>query len=335
MRVRKWWLVNEDELFVRAIVGNPGDDTHRLVYADWLDERSDPRGSYLRAETEWAKGRRELSWTPPTTEPEREAVFALQCLATGLDQVWVARVSRPPVGVCCEHVVFERGVSPASEQAVRAYEEQVGFTLPTQYRALLLNHDGGRVYPDTVPGSGGVPSFRFFRQLDELARDTITLTTFHDVSTVLDELIEADPEPGARLLWIAGEEQVLMLQIDGQRVGRVRSCEGCDLSCSPAVVGSLGELLARMKSSDPDWVWLAIAGRTDELLRVLERGPGVNAQDGYWSPLYAATNWGREDTVRELLARGARVPPAYKGGRGYSLYPEIRQLLDEAFRRGK
>lgn len=42
--------MSEDEAFIRAIVDNPGDDTARLVYADWLDERNDPRGPYLRAE---------------------------------------------------------------------------------------------------------------------------------------------------------------------------------------------------------------------------------------------------------------------------------------------
>ena len=44
--------MNEDEAFIRAIVDAPGDDLPRLVYADWLDDRADPRGPYLRAEHE-------------------------------------------------------------------------------------------------------------------------------------------------------------------------------------------------------------------------------------------------------------------------------------------
>ena len=44
--------MSDDEAFIRAIVDSPGDDTPRLVYADWLDEHSDPRGDYLRAEAE-------------------------------------------------------------------------------------------------------------------------------------------------------------------------------------------------------------------------------------------------------------------------------------------
>src|SRR5439155_11828794 len=91
--------VTEDEAFIRAVVDSPGDDLPRLVYADWLDDRSDPRGPYLRAELEWAKPWR--SGERPTDSPE------LREMAAEFDPVWVARVSRPPMGACCEHVRFE------------------------------------------------------------------------------------------------------------------------------------------------------------------------------------------------------------------------------------
>jgi uncharacterized protein (TIGR02996 family) len=34
--------------FLAAIRENPDDDTHRLVFADWLDEHGDPRGAMIR-----------------------------------------------------------------------------------------------------------------------------------------------------------------------------------------------------------------------------------------------------------------------------------------------
>jgi uncharacterized protein (TIGR02996 family) len=34
--------------FLRAIREEPDDDAPRLIYADWLEERGDPRGEYLR-----------------------------------------------------------------------------------------------------------------------------------------------------------------------------------------------------------------------------------------------------------------------------------------------
>jgi uncharacterized protein (TIGR02996 family) len=40
--------MREEEGFLQAIQANPDDDLSRLVYADWLDERGDPRGEFLR-----------------------------------------------------------------------------------------------------------------------------------------------------------------------------------------------------------------------------------------------------------------------------------------------
>ncbi len=41
-------MTDEENAFLRAIRDNPDDRVVRLVYADWLDERGDPRGEYLR-----------------------------------------------------------------------------------------------------------------------------------------------------------------------------------------------------------------------------------------------------------------------------------------------
>ena len=40
--------VDEEAGFIAAMLADPADRTVLLVYADWLDERSDPRGKYLR-----------------------------------------------------------------------------------------------------------------------------------------------------------------------------------------------------------------------------------------------------------------------------------------------
>lgn len=40
--------MSEDEPFLRAMLASPDDRVARLVYADWLDERSDARGEYAR-----------------------------------------------------------------------------------------------------------------------------------------------------------------------------------------------------------------------------------------------------------------------------------------------
>jgi uncharacterized protein (TIGR02996 family) len=127
--------VTEDEAFIRAIVDSPGDDTPRLVYADWLDEHADPRGPYLRAEVAWAA-------TDDSSDRE-----TLRQLAKSLATVWVARVSRPPVGVCCDHMRFERISGKVTEIDIGEYEQVLGAGLPPEFRAFLLNYNGGTPTP--------------------------------------------------------------------------------------------------------------------------------------------------------------------------------------------
>jgi uncharacterized protein (TIGR02996 family) len=45
----------EQAAFLRAILAAPEDDVPRLIYADWLDERDDPRGEFIRVQVELAK----------------------------------------------------------------------------------------------------------------------------------------------------------------------------------------------------------------------------------------------------------------------------------------
>jgi uncharacterized protein (TIGR02996 family) len=44
--------------FLRALLDDPDDPSVRLIFADWLDERGDPRGEWLRLQTELA------AWVP-------------------------------------------------------------------------------------------------------------------------------------------------------------------------------------------------------------------------------------------------------------------------------
>jgi uncharacterized protein (TIGR02996 family) len=44
--------MSDDQGFRSALLADPEDTTTRLVYADWLEERDDPRGEFLRLECE-------------------------------------------------------------------------------------------------------------------------------------------------------------------------------------------------------------------------------------------------------------------------------------------
>jgi uncharacterized protein (TIGR02996 family) len=43
-------MLHTDDDFQRAIEAQPGDRTLRLVFADWLEERADPRAELIRGD---------------------------------------------------------------------------------------------------------------------------------------------------------------------------------------------------------------------------------------------------------------------------------------------
>jgi uncharacterized protein (TIGR02996 family) len=47
--------MTQDEPFLQAIVASPEDDAPRLIYADWLEERGDPRGEFIRTQVALAR----------------------------------------------------------------------------------------------------------------------------------------------------------------------------------------------------------------------------------------------------------------------------------------
>jgi uncharacterized protein (TIGR02996 family) len=130
--------MSEEAAFIAAILTSPADDMNRLVYADWLDDRADPRGAYLRAEVKWAGSRNAKDQAGAGTR------------ARPLDPVWCARVSRPPIGVCCDHVHIDRDddeTKAVTSNELDRLEKRFGLTLPPDYRAFLLNYNGGRPTP--------------------------------------------------------------------------------------------------------------------------------------------------------------------------------------------
>jgi uncharacterized protein (TIGR02996 family) len=76
-----------EEAFVQAITDSPDDETSRLVYADWLEERGDPRGEFLRLECR-------LRALPETCEEHLALLPRLAELGGGADVRWLAAVCR-------------------------------------------------------------------------------------------------------------------------------------------------------------------------------------------------------------------------------------------------
>jgi uncharacterized protein (TIGR02996 family) len=71
-------LTSEDHAFLKAIREDPDSDVHRLVYADWLGERSDPRGEFIRVQCELDKLEQTQSYTPQTVNLRRRYLELLE-----------------------------------------------------------------------------------------------------------------------------------------------------------------------------------------------------------------------------------------------------------------
>jgi uncharacterized protein (TIGR02996 family) len=141
--------VSEDEAFVARLSARPDDETARLVYADWLDERDDPRGAYLRAEAAWIA-------LQPQDEQYRPLYRELSRRAAALDPAWLVSASRVGhlVRTACEPgpsytVPPQPDPRPALAELRALYAEAFGesavaerFCLPVDYLAFLCAHGG-------------------------------------------------------------------------------------------------------------------------------------------------------------------------------------------------
>ncbi|MBX9623278.1 MAG: TIGR02996 domain-containing protein [Gemmataceae bacterium] len=80
-------MTDEDALLT-AIAAAPADDTPRLVYADWLEDRGDPRAEYVRLEVE----RNRLK--PRGKDGRAELNARLEALRPLADPHWLPRIDR-------------------------------------------------------------------------------------------------------------------------------------------------------------------------------------------------------------------------------------------------
>ncbi|MBP3958219.1 TIGR02996 domain-containing protein [Gemmata sp. G18] len=78
--------MSEDAAFIAAILAAPDDRTALLVYADWLDERSDPRAEYLRLVAAEKPNQRRLTQIRRALDPIWVRIVTER---TAADSVWI------------------------------------------------------------------------------------------------------------------------------------------------------------------------------------------------------------------------------------------------------
>jgi uncharacterized protein (TIGR02996 family) len=199
--------LNDDIAFQRAILANPADTTLKLVYADWLQERGDPRAEYVRLQLALGPVR---VWEGPglwwkETEPLRK-------LAVELDPGWIAlmeSLAQPfepiPFAYPESHYPFEqrigrRGRAASFETQYRSVDDWSEGLLADL--AFLTSMDWGQTGHDY----GGYSALSFLCELpadgaapptpDEI-RDRLLLAPAPEVPGLLPEHIAISPAEGA------------------------------------------------------------------------------------------------------------------------------------------
>jgi uncharacterized protein (TIGR02996 family) len=91
--------MHDEADFLRKLLENPADDTTRMVYADWLDERGDDesqaKAQFLRVTVRLMGPIRRVAWRSARHKELRE-------LATVLPSAWLAVASRLKIEGCAD-----------------------------------------------------------------------------------------------------------------------------------------------------------------------------------------------------------------------------------------
>jgi uncharacterized protein (TIGR02996 family) len=122
----------EDADFIEAILAAPDDEDLRLIYADWLEERGDPRNPYLRAEVRQLRKRGDAGGS------------ALWSLQAQVDPIWAAMVSRAPFGILVPGLTFSDTGPKIGPAQLKKIEKRWQERLLPDYAAFLLAYNGGR-----------------------------------------------------------------------------------------------------------------------------------------------------------------------------------------------
>jgi uncharacterized protein (TIGR02996 family) len=100
--------MDEEQAFLRAISAAPDDNTVRLIYADWLEERDDPRAEFVRAQVHL----RELAPDDPAGTSLR--VWERE-LRAGCPPYWLAMLD-PPVWCAVGNIADVRPTPPGQPE---------------------------------------------------------------------------------------------------------------------------------------------------------------------------------------------------------------------------
>jgi uncharacterized protein (TIGR02996 family) len=119
--------MNEHDQFLSALLENPNDQTMRLVYADWLEDRDDPRAEYLRLHSRYKE-------IPSDSVQRSELHRRLLELLPTLPPWWLAIVTGLRASA-----KDDRMIGPRIEEAARAIGQAEKRTDKDGYELTIID----------------------------------------------------------------------------------------------------------------------------------------------------------------------------------------------------
>jgi hypothetical protein len=226
------------------------------------------------------------------------------------------------VGVCCDAIVIRGSLSPLAPADLDAAEAKLKLKLPAEYRALLLNHNGGEL---AYGQPGDAPEGRFSpSEIESFIPVRPTATTRKDMWDLVEagQFVQSPRTTGTGILrdYVpfanGGEGDLYLLGVRGRVAGRVAyfsdyTHNAWDPTHLDVLFPSVGALLVSIVETAPEWWRHARNGDTAALCAWIDAGGDPNAHnehpahEGETALLVAA--WaGNAPMVRALLARGAK-----------------------------
>src|SRR5262249_25691611 len=116
--------MDNDKAFLRAIADNPTDRATRLVYADWLEERGDPRAEFLRVQYDLAQQISDKARFRDLCHREQELVGQL-------DAAWIQRVRTYTTAPPCRDIAqLVPELAPFARTTTRLHPRRLIGSLP-------------------------------------------------------------------------------------------------------------------------------------------------------------------------------------------------------------
>ncbi len=170
-------MTTDDEAaLIKAVIENPDDDAPRLAYADWCDQRGDPRGRFIRVQLELA---------PIEYDQEKENRWPLKYESMALlekhGHEWMPS-QHPHIIKCKMHRGFVAGIDITATSFLNHFADMSAL-YPIQYVDVL----------DLVPHARAVLTSPHLRRLTSLG--------VHDGDITDDDLKAFSQSPFVANLW--------------------------------------------------------------------------------------------------------------------------------------